>query len=241
MTALSELPILLKGEAGVWWLGVKNDVTSCAKSSIASYSLYCELRKKGFAFKELRVSITMADGVQRPQTVLVTQAPVKTSDHTVPTTFLVLPGSRHNRTLLGVGFIEDAHIVLNLPQYTWFFIEDPFDEFELYEESFVKFGEGDKEAYVRNCIYCQRYKASNQKPAGLLQTTAQNQRFEVVAFDLFGPLPRTAANQNWILIIEDVATRWVELFALERATAEECAKILLDEVVLRYGTPRRFA
>ncbi|XP_073962916.1 uncharacterized protein [Choristoneura fumiferana] len=115
---------------------------SCAKSSIASYSLYCELRKKGFTFRELGVSITMADGIQRPQTVLVTQAPVKINDHTVHTTFLVLPESRHNRTLLGVGFLQDAHIVLNLPQYTWFFIDDPFNEFELYKESFAKFGEG---------------------------------------------------------------------------------------------------
>lgn len=96
------------------------------------------------------------------------------------------------------------------------------------------------ETYVRHCLQCQRYKCSNQKPAGLLQTTAQNQRFEVVAFDLFGPLPRTAGNHNWIFIIEDVATRWVELFALERATAEECARIMLEEIILRYGTPRRF-
>lgn len=96
------------------------------------------------------------------------------------------------------------------------------------------------ESHVRNCLQCQRYKASNQKPAGLLQTTAQNQRFEVIAFDLFGPLPRTHENHNWIFIIEDVATRWVELFALKRATAEECAKVLLEEVILRFGTPRRF-
>jgi hypothetical protein len=96
------------------------------------------------------------------------------------------------------------------------------------------------ETYIRNCLQCQRYKPSNQKPAGLLQTTAPNNRFEVVAFDLFGPLPRTPSNQNWVFIIEDVATRWIELFALERATAEECSKVLLDEIILRYGTPRRF-
>lgn len=96
------------------------------------------------------------------------------------------------------------------------------------------------EVYVRNCIQCQRYKSSNQKPVGLVQTTALNQRFEVISFDLFGPLPQTAENHNWIFIVEDVASRWVELFPLKRATAEECAKILLDEFILRYGTPRRF-
>lgn len=99
---------------------------------------------------------------------------------------------------------------------------------------------GQVEAYVRKCLDCQRYKPSNQKPAGLLQTTSSNQRFEVVAFDLFGPLPRTNSNHNWIFVVEDVATRWIELFALEQATAEECARVLLNEIILRYGTPRRF-
>ncbi|KAL0894244.1 hypothetical protein ABMA27_014254 [Loxostege sticticalis] len=40
------------------------------------------------------------------------------------------------------------------------------------------------ESYVRKCVDCQRFKPSNQKPAGLLQTTIMNQRFEIIAFDL---------------------------------------------------------
>lgn len=57
--------------------------------------------------------------------------------------------------------------------------------------------------YVRNCIECQRFKASNLKPAGLLQTTSSKQRFEVIAVDLFGPLPPTDTGHRWILIVED--------------------------------------
>lgn len=94
-------------------------------------------------------------------------------------------------------------------------------------------------SYVRNCLECQRYKPSNQKPAGLLQTTSMSQRFEVVSFDLFGPLPSTEDGKTWILIVEDVASRWVELFALSSATAENCAVTLINEVFLRYGVPRR--
>lgn len=93
--------------------------------------------------------------------------------------------------------------------------------------------------YVKNCLECQRYKPSNLKPAGLLQTSVMNQRFETVAFDLFGPLPTSEDGKNWIFIIEDVATRWIELFPLKDATAETCARVLIDEVCLRYGTPRR--
>lgn len=97
----------------------------------------------------------------------------------------------------------------------------------------------DIEKHIKTCIKCQRYKPSNLKPAGLLQTSVMNQRFETLSFDLFGPLPPTLKNQTWIFIVEDIATRWVELFPLEHATAEACADVLLNEVFLRYGMPRR--
>jgi hypothetical protein len=77
------------------------------------------------------------------------------------------------------------------------------------------------------------------KPAGLLQTPAPQQRFEVLAMDLFVPLPEGAAGEKWILLVEDTASRWVELFALRDATADSVAKILIEEVFMHYGLPRR--
>lgn len=93
--------------------------------------------------------------------------------------------------------------------------------------------------YVKSCIECCRYKASNQKPSGLLQTPVYAQRFETLSIDLFGPLPETPSGDKWIFIIQDCATKWTELFALKEATARECAITLLEEVALRYGLPRK--
>ncbi|GJQ79303.1 hypothetical protein Trydic_g16170 [Trypoxylus dichotomus] len=93
--------------------------------------------------------------------------------------------------------------------------------------------------YVKSCIHCQRFKPVNVKPAGLLQTPVPSQRFEVIAVDLVGPLPETPRGNNWILIVKDTASKWTELFAIQTATAETCAKILIEEVFLRYGTPRK--
>lgn len=93
--------------------------------------------------------------------------------------------------------------------------------------------------HIGNCIECQRYKATNLKPAGLFQSTAAEQRFEVISIDFFGPLPETSEGYKHILIVEDVVSRWVEIFPLKEATAEVCAEILLDEVFMRYGVPRR--
>ncbi|GFU33792.1 retrovirus-related Pol polyprotein from transposon 412 [Trichonephila clavipes] len=67
---------------------------------------------------------------------------------------------------------------------------------------------------VKHCPDCIKYKASNQKPSGLLQTPVPAQRFETLAIDLFGPLP-------------------------ESKDAKECAITLIEEVLLRYGISRR--
>ncbi|KAG6454378.1 hypothetical protein O3G_MSEX008673 [Manduca sexta] len=93
--------------------------------------------------------------------------------------------------------------------------------------------------YVKHCSACQRYKADNRRPTGLLQTPAPTRRFEVLSVDLFGPLPKTSKGSRWILIAEDTCSRWVELFALENATSIECAETLISEVFLRFGVPRR--
>lgn len=61
----------------------------------------------------------------------------------------------------------------------------------------------------------------------------------MLCVDLFGPLPRGELGERWILVVEDPASKWVELFALVDATAEACARALIDEVFLRYGVPRR--
>lgn len=95
--------------------------------------------------------------------------------------------------------------------------------------------------YVKKCEKCQRYKVSNTKPAGLLQTPVLQQFFETLAIDLFGPLPETSSGHKWIFIVEDVATKWTELFPLKDATAQECSKVLIEEVFFLFGTPKSLA
>lgn len=93
--------------------------------------------------------------------------------------------------------------------------------------------------HIGSCLKCQRYKISNRKPSGLMQTHVVNQRFEVLAIDLFVPLPTSTNGEKWIFIVDYTASRWVELFPIAEATTATCIKLLLDEVFLRYGLPRR--
>lgn len=50
-----------------------------------------------------------------------------------------------------------------------------------------------------------------------------------VSIDLFGPLPTTTEGYKNIFIVENITGRWVELFAICKATAETCANELLDD------------
>lgn len=61
--------------------------------------------------------------------------------------------------------------------------------------------------HVAHGLDCQRYKLANRKPPRLMQTSTTNQRFEVLAIDLFGPLPTSKSGKRWIFIVEDTTSR----------------------------------
>lgn len=86
------------------------------------------------------------------------------------------------------------------------------------------------ERHVKECMECQRYKATNLKSARLYQTVWSNKRFEVIAIKLLGPLPTTPKQNQWLFIVKEIASKWVELFPLEIATGEASVKTLRDEV-----------
>ncbi|CAB3244554.1 unnamed protein product [Arctia plantaginis] len=52
------------------------------------------------------------------------------------------------------------------------------------------------EGYVRNCITCQRYKPSNMKLAGLLQTSAMNKIHSIL---ISIGTPRDSSDYHWSL------------------------------------------
>ncbi|GFU02447.1 integrase catalytic domain-containing protein [Trichonephila clavipes] len=74
---------------------------------------------------------------------------------------------------------------------------------------------------------------------GMKKTPVYSQRFEVIAIDLFGPLPQTDSGKQWIFIVEDCATKWVELLAVSQVSARQSTTTLIEEVFMRHSIPRR--
>lgn len=106
-----------------------------AKTSLASHKLYSYLKNIGFHFQEENTVVTLADGVPRPQNILTGRIPVKLKDRCILTKFIVLPEARDNDTLLGVDFIVDARMIINIPQLAWNFEDEPDVHYDLIQES----------------------------------------------------------------------------------------------------------
>ncbi|KAH9639012.1 hypothetical protein HF086_012575, partial [Spodoptera exigua] len=112
-------------------------IDSGAKLSVASTSLHDILNQKGVKFRTEKATVTLADGLRRRQSIKTATIPVTLCGRTIPTNFIVLPETHDNRTLLGVDFIQDARIVLNLPQLLFHFLDEPAKKYDLYNEEEV--------------------------------------------------------------------------------------------------------
>lgn len=91
--------------------------------------------------------------------------------------------------------------------------------------------------FTRSCDTCQRYKSEQAKAKGLLQPRRWTQPWQEISADLLGPLPKTRRGHCHLLVFIDSATRFVEAFPVRNATSAVVAKLFLEEIVCRYGTP----
>ena len=96
----------------------------------------------------------------------------------------------------------------------------------------------DTRRYVKQCQVCQKVKPEQRKPPGLMGFRTPEDPWAVVATDIMGPLPTSTQGFKYLLIFEDVFTKWVEIVPLRSATAASVTKALRDRVLCRWGTPR---
>jgi hypothetical protein len=60
---------------------------------------------------------------------------------------------------------------------------------------------------------------------------------ERVAIDVLGPLPKTDAGNQYVLIAQDYFTKWPEAFAIPDQRAETVAEVLVNQFFSRFGIP----
>ncbi len=91
--------------------------------------------------------------------------------------------------------------------------------------------------YCKECQVCQKHKPSISKLAGHMQSTPVVEPGHMLGVDLMGPFPKSSKQNEHLLVIVDYCSKWVELFPLRVAKAPQIARILVEEIFTRWGTP----
>jgi len=94
-------------------------------------------------------------------------------------------------------------------------------------------------SYVRKCDSCARQRVRSLVLRSPLTLFPATMPFKDIAVDLFGPLERTAAGHQFILVITDRFTKLVCAIPMDGTSAVECASAVLDYWVGAYGPPDR--
>ena len=92
--------------------------------------------------------------------------------------------------------------------------------------------------YVRTCSVCQQYKMENTRPSGLLQSTEVPEPGHTVGLDIMGPFPRSKRQNEYLLVVVDYFTKWVEMFPLRDVKTPKLVKVLREEIFTRWGVPK---
>ena len=93
----------------------------------------------------------------------------------------------------------------------------------------------DLRLWLKSCDTCQKIKPGLGKGRYPLVQEQSGSALERCAMDFSGPWPITKAGNQYILVLQDYFTKWLELWALPDRKASSVAKCLV-EFMQRYGT-----
>ena len=93
-------------------------------------------------------------------------------------------------------------------------------------------------SYVAQCQECQAHKGSQQAPAGLMTPRNIEGPWIVVATDIMGPTPLSKRGNKYIIVFEDLFSRYVELKPLRKANAKSVLKAFDELIINCWGCPR---
>lgn len=95
----------------------------------------------------------------------------------------------------------------------------------------------DVELHIRCCDVCEADKKPPKTPRAPMGHVRTGAPWDIIALDFMGPFPVTSRGNRHILVLTDLFTKYIEVVPVPSQTAEQCAKIVVDHVVNRWGTP----
>jgi transposase InsO family protein len=95
----------------------------------------------------------------------------------------------------------------------------------------------DVKSYIAGCEKCQRRKPPNKTKKAPMQVVTSGSPMERIATDILGELPKSNNGNRYILVVSDYFTKWTESFPMANMEAATVARIIVEEVVARFGVP----
>lgn len=94
--------------------------------------------------------------------------------------------------------------------------------------------------WCEHCASCQarkRYGKTSQLPTVWRELPPH--AFHTIALDFFGPLPTSASGAKYVLVAQDLYSRWVETYAItpEDMSSVGVARVLVDQYSTQHGSP----
>ena len=95
----------------------------------------------------------------------------------------------------------------------------------------------DVELFVKSCSECNKNKKANVKAKAALGQFHAGSPLERVHIDILGPFTPSSKGNQYVVMIVDQFTKWLECFPLPHQSAEEVARCVVDGFISRFGCP----
>jgi transposase InsO family protein len=96
---------------------------------------------------------------------------------------------------------------------------------------------GDVKSILSECAPCAQYHQGAPPRQLALQSMVVGEPWERLGVDITGPHPRSSTGKEYILTAVDHFTKWGEAFAIGNHKAPTVAKVLVEQIFTRFGTP----
>ncbi|KAL0427463.1 UNVERIFIED_CONTAM: hypothetical protein Slati_2921100 [Sesamum latifolium] len=91
---------------------------------------------------------------------------------------------------------------------------------------------------VNKCKKCQKHTTLTHQPAEPLSVMLSPCPFSKWGMDIVGPFPLASEQRKFLLVAIDYFTKWVETEPLARITEGEVMKLIWENIICRFGSPR---
>jgi transposase InsO family protein len=98
---------------------------------------------------------------------------------------------------------------------------------------------GDVRRALKTCNACSRYLRGKPPRQVNLKPIVCGEPWELLSIDITGPHPTSRQGHNYILTLQDHFSKWAEAVPIRRHTAPIIARIIFEQVFMRFGAPRR--